>query len=611
MSRKKKKIRRSLFEAFSAAWRLLRIFWPQISQQRSLLWIALAMLLLEVVARVLEPWPMKFIFDNILINSNADPQSSLHLLTMLVLVLVGLVGLRAGAAYLSRVSMAIAATQIMIEVRSQLYGHLQKLSLAFHHRSKNGDLITRVTSDIERLREVTVIAVLPLLVNTCTLLGMMGVMLWINWQLSLIALAIVPAFALTTIRSTNQIQGVARQQRQREGAMAATAAESISAIKVVQALSLQKMLQKAFAKQNAKSLQEGAKAQKLAADLERTVESLVAVATALVIWRGVVLVLDQQITPGDLIVFINYLKTAFKPMRQLAKYTSQISKAVASGERVTDLLAEVPEVRDQQDAIPAPHLRGKVQFEAVSFAYSLHQEGLRDINLTVCPGEKVALVGPSGGGKSTLTNLLLRFYDPQDGRILIDGQDIRHYQLDSLRQQISIVLQDSVLFAVSVRDNIAYGCLGATPAEVEAAARLANAHDFIKALPQGYDTILGEGGATLSGGQRQRIAIARAAIRRAPIIILDEPTAALDKVSAQVVNEALDRLIQGRTALLISHDLRAVETADQIVYIEAGVIQEQGTHAQLIKHNGRYALQYRTQVGAPEAHCGRSYALGV
>ncbi|MEO0802210.1 MAG: ABC transporter ATP-binding protein [Cyanobacteria bacterium J06642_2] len=595
-----KRKQQSLTSVLPSLWSILRHFWPYIRKQWSLLLVAAVATFVEIGARLLEPWPLKYIFDRVLVEellvgANGEHRYHWLMLSALAIAVVAITGLRAISGYASRVAMALAATKIMTRVRGDLYSHLQRLSLTFHNKAKNGDLIARVTGDIERLREVTVIAMLPLVVNSLTLVGMLGVMLWLNWELALIAIAIFPLFALTTVRMTKRIRKVAQKQRQQEGAMAATAAESISAIKVVQALSLHDMLESAFSKQNSKSLKEGAKAQKLAAGLERTVEILVAISTALVLWRGTILVIERSLTPGDLLVFISYLKTAFKPMRQLAKYTGQISKATASGERILDLLEISPEVSDLATSSPAPAFRGHVWFDRVSFSYESGRRTLHDLNFVVGPGQTLALVGPSGGGKSTLTSLLLRLYDPASGRILIDDRDIRQFTLDSLRQQIGVVLQDSILFGVSIRANIAYGCLGATQAEVEAAATLANAHEFVIRLPDGYDTVLGEGGATLSGGQRQRIAIARAAIRRSPIVILDEPTTGLDNASKHAVSEALARLTRGRTTFLITHDLTASIAADRILYIENGRILERGTHAELMALERHYARHYRLQ----------------
>ncbi len=325
------------------------------------------------------------------------------------------------------------------------------------------------------------------------------------------------------------------------------------------------------------------------------VELLVGSATALVLWRGVHLVLGNHITPGDLLIFVNYFRIAFKPMRVLAKYVGQITKATASGERILDILDMVPDIRDSRFAIDAPQLRGCVEFDNVSFGYEAEKTILKNINFKVIPGQHIALVGTSGVGKSTLTSLLLRLYDPTTGGIFVDCRDLREYKLQSYRRQVSVVLQDSVLFATSIRDNIAYGCLAATDRDIERAARLANAHNFIMDLPQGYDTILGERGCTVSGGQRQRIAIARAAIRNANIVILDEPTTGLDQESKHLVNQALDRLTQGKTTFTISHNLKAIQDADLILYMESGEILEKGTHSQLIRLSGRYAAMYALQ----------------
>ena len=601
----KKKQQKNIKQGISGLSRIFKHFLLQIRPQSSLILLSFAALIAETVFRLLEPWPLKFIFDEIIYKGFQveslkvpflDNLSSLGLLSVLAVDLVAIAFLRGTMAYISTAGMAVAATRVMSEIRSDLYSHLQSLSLSFHNRAKTGDLITRVTYDIERLREVTVVAALPLLINTLTMMGMLGVMMWLNLQLALIAITIFPLFLITTTVMSRKIHKVAKKQRQREGVMAATAAEAIGAIKVVQALSLQSRLEKTFARQNNKSLKESAETQKLRAGQERTVEILVAVATSIVLWRGVQLVIEGTVTPGDLLVFITYLKVAFKPMRQLAKYTGQIAKAIASGERIVDLLEIVPEVRDLKGCYPAPAFRGIVEFCNVSFAYEESNiNTLNNISLKALPGQKVALVGASGGGKSTLVGLLLRLYDPREGQVLIDGHDIREYTLDSLRKQISIVLQDSILFATTIRENIAYGGVNVSDKEIERAARLANAHEFIMDLPEGYNTIVGERGATLSGGQRQRIAIARAAIRQAPIVILDEPTVGLDNYSERIVTEALDRLTHISTTFLITHDLRTAQNADHIFYLEGGNIIEGGTHEQLIQLGKRYATLYRLQ----------------
>ena len=604
-------------QALPAMQRILQRFWPQIRKQSSLLTLAGAGLVAEVFARLLGPWPLKLIFDYILIPDAHGAELDWPLLrslspNMLLLVLaiavIATAALRATSAYISLVGLSLAASHIITEVRAKLYAHLQRLSLSFHYQAKSGDLVTRITSDIDRLRDVTVNATLPLIINTLTLVSMVGVMFWLDWELALISLAVFPLFVLSSLKLTKKIQKVARQQRKRESAMAATAAEAIGAIKVVQALSLEGRLEDIFANDNRQSLEDSARTQQLSAGLQRTVEILVAIATALVLWRGVAVVQQGVATPGDLLVFVTYLKTAFKPTRQLAKQMAQISKATASGERIIDLLDVVPDVRDKRGAIAAQPFKGEVRFRNVHFAYDPAKTILEDVSFAVKAGQRVALVGPSGGGKSTLVSLLLRLYDPLAGQVCIDGRDVRDYQLDSLRGQISIVLQDSVLFGATIRDNIAYGSLGATDAEIEQAARLANAHDFILSLPDGYDTLMSERGATLSGGQRQRIAIARAAVRKAPIVILDEPTVGLDNKSEKAVNEALARLTEGSTTFLITHDLRASKDFDRLFYIADSQILESGTHAELMQLGQNYAALYQMQVAVTS---DPSYPLNV
>ncbi len=586
-------------------------FWPQIRNERTLISVSLLGLVIEVFARLLGPWPLKLIFDYVLLPGahNADldlpflrDASPTGLVLLLSFSIVGTAALSAVSAYISIVSMSIAASRIITDIRSQLYAHLQRLSLAFHYQAKSGDLLTRITSDIDRLRDVTVNHALPLMINLFTLVSMVAVMFWMDWELALIALAVFPVFLLSTLSITKRIRQVAQRQRRRESAMAATAAESMGAIKVVQALSLETVLEQMFTHDNRKSLEESARTQQFSAGLKRTAEILVAIATALVLWRGVYLVQQGSASPGDLLVFITYLKTAFKPTRELAKQMAKISRGIVSAERIIDLLKVVPAVQDTKGAISAPPFQGAITFRNVSFAYQADRPILKHLNLEVQPGQRVALVGPSGGGKSTLVSLLLRLYDPQSGQILIDGQDVRDYQLDSLRNQISIVLQDSILFGTSIRDNIAYGAQGATDADVQKAAKRANAHDFIMALPDGYETLMSERGVTLSGGQRQRVAIARAAIRQAPIVILDEPTVGLDNKSEQAVNEALHRLTQNSTTILITHDLSASRDFDKIFYVESGQILEQGTHPVLMQKGQHYAALFQLQSAVDTHH---------
>ncbi|TMQ34779.1 MAG: ABC transporter ATP-binding protein [Planctomycetota bacterium] len=599
-----KKRRRTLQQSLPSLRRIVTRFWPYIRKERWLLAGSLLALVAEVALRALEPWPLKVVFDwllggkragHSLTFANAEGVEPAVLLTLCALAIVVIRGLRALADYGNTVGFSLAGSRVLSQVRSEVYRHLQRLSLAFHDRARSGDLILRVMSDTAMLKDVAVTAALPLLANLLIVLSMVGVMFWLNWRLALLALTILPVFWLWTATFTRRIQQTARNQRQRESAMASTAAEAIGAMKLVQALSLEPLFAGSFFKRNQEGQKEDVRGARLTAGLERAVGFLTAVSTALVVWYGARLVLRQELTPGELLVFLTYLRNTFHPVQDFAKYTGRLAKASAAGERVIDLLEQTPAVRDLPGAVPAPAFRGAIRFENVSFAYEPDRRVLEEVEFAVDPGQHVALVGPSGIGKSTLASLLLRLYDPGQGRVLIDGRDIRDYTLASLRAQISVVLQDTLLFAATVRDNIAYGAPSATAADVEAAARLANAHDFIQALPKGYDTVLGERGVTLSGGQRQRLAIARAAVRKAPILLLDEPATGLDEENERAVLDALTRLAQERTTFFITHDLRVAAGADLVIYLERRRVLERGTHLDLLRAGGRYAALYRLQ----------------
>lgn len=584
--------------------RFIRHFWPYMRTQRGLIVGSFLALFAEVGLRLLEPWPLKFIFDRVIPTAPSgglsgisliDEMDQMALLTFSVIALIAITVLRALAAYGNTVGFALIGNRVLTKVRNDLFRHLQFLSLSFHNKSRSGDLIIRVIDDVGILKEVAVTAVLPLLANYLILGGMVVVMFWLNWQLALISVTIFPLFWLSTRNIGLRIHHVARKQRKQEGAMAAIAAESLGAIKTIQALSLADTFDKVFSTQSKNDLKAGVKAKRLAASLERTVDVLIALATSMMLWYGAQLVMTNVLTPGDILVFLSYLKSAFRPLRNSAKYTGRIAKATAACERVIDILETESDIRDLPGAVPAPAFRGAVRFEGVYFTYGAGHYALENVNLEVNPGQYVALVGPSGAGKSTLVNLIMRLYDPVKGRVIIDGHDIREYTIASLRCQISVVLQDDLLFAASIKDNISYGASFSSFEEIESAARLANAHEFIQELPDGYDTVLGERGVTLSSGQRQRIALARAATRKARILILDEPTTGLDKENEQFVIEALEKLAKNKTTFLLTHDLIFASRANLILFIEGRSIIERGTHDELMQINGRYSALFRLQ----------------
>lgn len=602
-----------LKDGLPSLWRFLRRFLPELRQQRPLLAGSFAAIFAEVLLRLLEPWPLALVIDRVFgleqgtrtaAPAVLDGLQPTVLLSVVAVMLVGVAGLRALAAYFSTVGFALAGNRLLTEVRNALYRRLQALSLTFHTRARTGDLVLRVIGDVGMVKEVVVTAVLPLLANLLILAGMLSVMLWMNWRLTLVASCTVPLFWLSTVSLGRRIRVVARKQRRHEGSLATQAAETLGGIQTVQALSLDGRFAEAFVSQSKGSMREGVKAKRLSARLERTVDVLNALAAALVLWFGARIVLRGGLSPGEFVVFLTYLKSASRPVRNFAKYTARLAKASAAAERVLEILEQEPDVRDLPGAQVAPPFEGAVRFEDAAFAYGPGEPVLRHVDLDVRPGERVAVVGASGAGKSTLVGAILRLYDPCEGRVLIDGRELRSFTLSSVRKQVSIVLQDTVLFAASVGDNIAFGASAAGPEEIEAAARRANAHDFIVRLPQGYDTEVGERGLALSVGQRQRIAIARSSISRAPIVILDEPLSGLDEGNARMVSDALDRLVEGRTSFLITHDLVHAARCDRILVLEGARIAEQGTHLQLLREDGLYAAMVRATAAERDAPAG-------
>jgi ATP-binding cassette subfamily B protein len=580
-------------------------FRPALRGESLLIGSSFAALFATIVFQLLEPWPLKLVLDNVIskdaeINAADLPgflgrMTTTRLLATAAISLVIIVTLRAVFEYLNTVGFAIVGNRVVSAIRQDVYRHVQALPLSFHTKARAGDLLMRLTGDIKLLSDVAVTAILPMLANAMVLIGIVVVMLFLNWKLAVLAMLVLPLFALSTVKLGRRIHTAARIQRQREGALAASASEAISAVHVVQALSLEQHFEKGFAHDNRQSVTEGIKTRRLSARLERTADILIATATALVLWAGARSVLAGQMLPGDLIVFLFYLKRGFRPMQDFAKYSARLAKAAAAGERIVELLEIDSDISDRPGAVSAPPIVGRIQFDRIRFGYRPDQLVFDGLELAIEPGQFVAVVGPSGVGKSTLLNLMLRMYDPSVGAVRIDGHDIREWTLASLRAQMSVVLQNTVLFAANVYDNIALGANGVTRQQIETAARIASAHDFVASLPQGYESMLGERGVNLSHGQRQRIAIARAAVRDSPILLLDEPTVGLDEENECLVRQALSRLAKGRTTLLVTHDLRDVTSADMIAFFEGGRVLESGRHEELLARHGRYATLFRLQ----------------
>jgi ATP-binding cassette, subfamily B, bacterial len=583
-----------------ASWRRLAVHLRQpLRRERTTLVVASVALLAEVGLRALEPWPLKLIFDHLLPAtpsaarawSPALPLPQLALAAAIALLLV--VALRAVSGYVQTVALALSANRVLTALRGSLYRRLQLLPLSFHTKARAGDLTIRLTNDVGMLQDVAVTAALPLLADAFMLVGMLGVMFWLQPSLTALALLPLPLFLWRWRRTHRDIRDVSRIQRKREGAMAATVAESFSAIKTIQALALEDVLSKAFTRQNARSADQGVRAKRLAAGLERSVDILIAISTGVLLWQGTLRVMRGTMTAGELVIFVSYLKAAFKPLQSFAKYTSRLGKASAAAERVLEVLDQPGERADRPDAIEAPAFRGDIEFRNVSFGYGDGREILTDASFRVPAGHLVAIVGASGAGKSTIASLLIRLYEQQRGSVLVDGIDVRAVTLASLRAQVGIVLQDTVLFAGTVRDNLTLGAGTVSDEMIDMALRVASADDFVRAMPQGLDTPIGERGVTLSNGQRQRLAIARAVLRATPMLILDEPTAGLDDENERVVSEAILRLTNGRTTLLITHALHLAARADTVLVVGNGGILEQGSPAELLRAGGAFAAWYR------------------
>jgi subfamily B ATP-binding cassette protein MsbA len=446
---------------------------------------------------------------------------------------------------------------------------------------------------------------LGILVNILTLVGMVAVMFYLNWAFTLIALMVAPGLFLVVYYFTRRIKKASRAMRKQEGEVVSVLEEVLSSIRVVKAFAREDYEQKRFEEESRESVKAALQARNVKAKLPPIVEIIVACGTCLVLWYGARLVLSGGLTPGDLLVFLLYLGKMYKPMRELSKMTDTISKASVGWERIREVLENEMQVRDMPGAKQAPPFKGKIEFDHVSFSYSEAQRILKDVSLKIEPGQLAALVGPTGAGKTTIVSLLPRFYDSTSGEIRIDDQDVRKFKQKSLREQISFVLQDSLLFRAPVWQNIAYGKPEATREEIIQAAKLANADEFITKMPEGYDTMIGERGVTLSGGQRQRITIARAVIRNSPILILDEPSAGLDAESEKLVFDALGKLMEGRTSIVIAHRLATVLRADVIFVIEGGQVVEQGTHQELLENGGLYSRLYELQFRGDEEEGSR------
>src|SRR5215831_5492837 len=576
--------------------------------------IAFAAVLGETITDILDPWPIKIVIDNIVQAKKPsgwmaefahrffgdDKLATLNFAIAAVLA-ISVVG--ALSSYVEKYMTTSVGQWVAHDLRRTLYTHIQRLSLAQYDASRTTDLVSRVTSDVDAIQTFVNSTLLGSIVSTLTLAGMVGVMFYINWKFTLIALSIVPVLFAAVFYLTRRIKKASRDVRKKESELMSVAEEALSSARVVKAFSREDHEIRRFEAESMENVETSLRARGLKAKLSPAVEILTAIGTCLVLGYGTRLALKGTISAGVLIVFLLYLSRMYKPMRDLSKMTDSVSKATVGWERIQEILDVPSGLRDLPRAKKAPKFKGKIEFDDVSFSYDGENGVLKNVSFQIEPGQVVALVGPSGTGKTTIVSLLSRFYDPASGAVKIDGEDIRNYKLKSVREQMSFVLQETLLFHTTIWENIAYGNPDASTKEIVRAAQLANAEEFIKKMPDGYDTLVGERGMSLSGGQRQRIAIARAIVRNAPILILDEPTSGLDASSEQTVLEALKRLMEKKTCIVIAHDLDSIRESDVIFVVKDSEIAEHGTHDELVALGGEYASLYNTQT--PEAAARR------
>ncbi|MCM2357820.1 MAG: ABC transporter ATP-binding protein/permease [Geobacteraceae bacterium] len=582
--------------------RVYRFLVPHLKTYWSWFLLAYLALFAGVAMNLLKPWPLKLILDHILLDkpqpapvlllSSLAGHDKLLLLALLCVGIVAIFFLEGLFSFTNRYFLSGAGENAINDIRQQVFGHLQLLALG---RERPGDIVVRLTSDISSIRLLLTRYVQTLASFVFTFAGIVATMFFLDWQLTLLALVVVPPLYLLSFSFTARVKALARKKREKESDVASLVQETLTSKEVVQAFAREEEEKELFAGEADESLKATLGSMRLSKGFARTVQVITAIGTALVVYLGARRALAGAITPGDLIVFAAYLRDLYRPVEKLSELILDFSGALVSGERVAELLESEIAVTDAADAIEAPPFRGEVSFEGVTFGYEPGAPVLQGLSFAAEPGQTVALIGSSGTGKSTVVNLLLRLHDPWEGRILIDGADIRRFTRKSLREQISVVLQEPLLFRRSVRDNIAYGKPGASLAEIVEAARGAQAHDFIMRLADGYDTILNERGANLSGGERQRLALARAILKDAPIFILDEPVTGLDAATEERLNETLNRLMQGRTSFVVAHRFATIMRADLIVMIEEGRVVEQGTHEQLLARSDRYRRLYELQ----------------
>jgi len=576
---------------------------------RKLVLIILLAMIMETLIGLAIPWPLKIIIDSVVghhplpgplqwthIIFPAENKMQLAAVAAISFVIITALGSLAG--YLDNYYNEKVAQYVANDLRRKMYHHLQHLSLSYYDSHQTGKLLSTITADVSTVQDFASSTLLTILIDALTILGMIGIMFYLNSDFTLVALAVAPFLLFFVARFKRVMKKATHEVRRDQSNMFVVIQKGLESIRAVNAFGRQDFEEERLKKVSEQTVDAALKARRVKSVLSPVVAITVAACTAFVLWRGAALVLNGAMTVGALTVFLWYMSKFFSPVQDLAKMTSTIAQTTVALERIQSILDTNSITPEKQNAIQPAKLKGEIVFENVCFAYHADLPIVKDFNLTIAPGQRIGICGPTGGGKSTIVSLIARFYDPTSGRVLIDGTDISDFTLDGLRKQLGFVLQDTILFYGSVRENIAYGRPDASEEEIIEAAKTANAHEFIERMPHGYDTLVGERGVTLSGGQRQRIGIARALVRNSPILILDEPTSSLDSESEKTVLEALEKLMIGRTVIIIAHRLSTIRNADQVVVLERGCIEEKGTHDELMRKGGVYAELYSMQTWA-------------
>jgi len=591
--------------SFKTLLRVYKVFGRHLKKHWRRLTVAYLGLLLTVGFGLLVPWPLKLIIDHVVLNSPLPEKAAfiaawfgserLALLSVLVIAFIVLHAIDSFVSYYFKVGLMVVAVKIRREIRERVFGHMQRLSMSFHESYRSGDLLLRLMSDLRELPMLLLQVPQNIIYRFVTIGAHVGIMWVLNPSLALTAFSVIPLLYYFNRRIGVKVRRVTKKKRNIESNIASLISENATGMALVQAYGREDLLQTRFADENRQSLQSTLAATRLSKVFSRISDTLVAIGTCGVAYYGGTLVLEGAITAGTLVLFVAYLKKLYGPLDKFAEMMLDIVRSQVAAERVLELIDGAAVMVDSPHAVPAPAFKGRIEFRDVSFGYKKDVAILKNLNFVVEPDETIALVGHSGAGKSTLTSLLLRFYDPQQGEVLIDRGDLRDYQLKTLRAQLTVLMQEAKLFNKTVRENIAFGKIGATDEEVIEAARLAQAHDFITAMPEGYATMIQQGGENLSGGQKQRLNIARAIIRNAAIVILDEPATALDAKAEAQIHAALEKLTQGKTTFIIAHRFSTVAHADKLLVLDDGRLAGFGTHEELMQTCNYYRELYELQ----------------